>query len=116
MVLGLPSHVMRRQAYPLAWGGPQLRRRDMHGWWIAMGLLVAACLALVPNYNRHRQRRVQVRRVRTELATWLSAPTDSGGGVPPTFPSAPISHRLMRRTVMFGDLGPDITVRPRSTA
>ncbi len=76
----------------------------MHGWWIAMGLLVAACLALVHNYNRHRQRRAQVRRVRLQVATWLSASTDSGGGIPPTSPSAPNSHR-MRRTLMFGDLG-----------
>lgn len=37
----------------------------MHGWWIAMGVLAAACLALAPTYNRHRQRRA--RRLRIDL-------------------------------------------------
>lgn len=73
----------------------------MHGWWIAMGIVGLAVLALTPNYNRHRQRRAQVSQIRARVEAWLSAPdasTDGGGGVPPTFPSAP--HR---RTVPLSD-------------
>jgi hypothetical protein len=88
----------------------------MTGWW-AMGIVVAACLALCPNYSRHHQRRAQVRRVRAEVATWLSAQS-SGEGFPPTPLSAPTSHRLkrQRRTLMFGALYPNISVGPRSAA
>jgi len=86
------------------------------GWW-AMGIAVVAALALVPNWPRRLQRRAQVRRVRAEVATWLSAQS-SGEGFPPTPLSAPTSHRLkrQRRTLMFGVLGPDISVGPRRAA
>ena len=49
----------------------------MHGWWIAVGILAAACLALV-SLNRHLQRRaerVRIDRIRAAIDLSLSAQT-----------------------------------------
>lgn len=56
----------------------------MHGWWIAMGIFAAACLALGPTYNHHRKRRAE--RARLNLAwpqveAWLSAPQAPDGTI-----------------------------------
>lgn len=57
----------------------------MHGWWIAMGLFAAAaCLALGPAYNHHRQRRAERARLnllRSQVEAWLSAPQAPDGTV-----------------------------------
>ncbi|SES20732.1 hypothetical protein SAMN04488000_118101 [Lentzea albida] len=68
----------------------------MVGWWISMGCLLVAVLAVTPRYNRHRARRVQVARVRARLAAWPSAPQSPVGGIPaprnapPTGPKQPV--------------------------
>lgn len=55
----------------------------MHGWWIAMGLFAAAaCLALGPAYNHHRQRRAERARLNLlRVEARLSAPQAPDGTV-----------------------------------
>lgn len=79
----------------------------MYGWWILVGL-VAAGLALTPRTVRRHTRRVQVARVRAELAAWLSAPQQPASVfVPPTRGTDRCSH-----TAMLGDAHPSIAVSP----
>jgi hypothetical protein len=94
----------------------------MHGWWISMGVLLAAFAALAPIYRRRRHRRRRLDQVRARVGASLSelkagrgpAPI-SGGGFPPTSPSAPPPPRAAARrlTVMSDDLASGITVGPR---
>lgn len=85
------------------------------GGWIAMGIVVAACLALVPNYSRRRARRATPRPAlgscRGVLSEHLKQPGDSpeGGDVegdtPPTAASAPSAGSVVRcqRAVPLSD-------------
>jgi hypothetical protein len=99
----------------------------MSGWWIAMGVLAAAVLALTPRLIRRRQRRRRLDMIRARVEASLSVlkqPVDSpltvcGGEDPPTFSSAPSPLRTadqQRRTLMFGALYPDISVGSRRVA
>lgn len=47
----------------------------MHGWWIAVGVLAAACLAPVPRHCRRRAERVRIGRIRAAIDLSLSAQT-----------------------------------------
>lgn len=64
----------------------------MTGWWITMGCLLVACLALVPSYTRRRARRVQVAQIRAlvdDLNLRPKPPTGTGFGSCPVGPKQP---------------------------
>jgi hypothetical protein len=112
---------------------------------LALAIAIIA-FTLLPRWNRHRVRVTGVSRVRSEMErhSWppLSpltpvdgvpspriepstgpkqpdgSPNAPGTVVPPTFGSvAPLGSAVRcRRTLMFGDLGPNISVRPRRAA
>lgn len=56
-------------------------------WWISMGSLTAACMALVPVYNRRRARRARLDEIRAQVEASLSAlkqPDGTSLSNPPT--------------------------------
>lgn len=92
------------------------------GGWFAVGVLVAACLALAPRYIQRRQRRRRVAICRARVGASLSALNQPDGApfgevvAPPTFDFAPNEPSAVRcrRTLMFGALYPDISVGSRA--
>lgn len=89
---------------------------------IAMGVLVAACLALEPTYTRRRHRRRRFDKIRAQVEASLSehlkqpdSSPEGGEGEPPTaLPATPPRTAVWcRRRVMLGDLAPSITSAPR---
>lgn len=102
----------------------------MFGWWILMGCLVAAALALAPRYIRRRQRRAQVSHIRAQVEPWLSALQSPAGGtatprtVPPAGSQQPVSTPPIpdrgtdrrRPTVVLGASDPSTTVPAQELA
>jgi hypothetical protein len=96
----------------------------MHGWWVLMGAVIAVGAVFAPKILRHHRRRAQVDRVRAALSAWLPALNQPDGAqpsgvvAPPTFGLAPSGPSVVRcrRTLMFGELDPDISVGSRRAA
>src|SRR5687768_4094998 len=69
---GHPLHVLTPLGVSPHVGRASATEAVMHGWWISMGVLLAAFAALAPIYRRRRHRRRRLDQVRARVEASLS--------------------------------------------